>query len=80
MQIPELTRGRFFPPLLGPRRRIDRYLPSVAQVAYVLGASTRKVDDVMAALDGCKLSRREVSRIYVLLEKERAVEHELPLR
>ena len=38
---------------------IDRALLAVVQEAYVLGISTRKVDDLMAALGGCSISRSE---------------------
>src|ERR1019366_5991768 len=47
LQIPKLRSGSFFPSLLEPRRRIDRALLAVVQEAYVLGISTRKVDDLM---------------------------------
>ena len=56
LQIPKLRRGSFFPTLLEPRRRIDRALLAVIQEAYVLGVSTRKVDDLVAALGGCSVS------------------------
>ena len=72
LQIPKLRSGSFFPLLLEPRRRIDRALLAVAQEAYVLGISTRKVDDLMAALGGCSISRSEVSRICALLDDELA--------
>ena len=72
LQIPKLRTGSFFPTLLEPRRRIDRALLAVVQEAYVLGISTRKVDDLMAALGGCSISRSEVSRICALLDEELA--------
>jgi transposase-like protein len=52
---------------------------AVVQEAYVLGISTRKVDDLMAALGGCSISRSEVSRICVLLDEELAEFRERPL-
>jgi len=79
LQIPKLRTGSFFPTLLEPRRRIDRALLAVVQEAYVLGISTRKVDDLMAALGGCSISRSEVSRICVLLDEELAEFRERPL-
>ena len=65
--------------MLEPRRRIDRALLAVVQEAYVLGISTRKVDDLMAALGGCSISRSEVSRICALLDEELAEFRERPL-
>ncbi len=79
LQIPKLRSGSFFPTLLEPRRRIDRALLAVVQEAYVLGISTRKVDDLMAALGGCSISRSEVSRICALLDEELAEFRERPL-
>jgi putative transposase len=79
LQIPKLRTGSFFPSLLEPRRRIDRALLAVVQEAYVLGISTRKVDDLMAALGGCSISRSEVSRICALLDEELAEFRERPL-
>jgi putative transposase len=79
LQIPKLRSGSFFPSLLEPRRRIDRALLAVVQEAYVLGISTRKVDDLMAALGGCSVSRSEVSRICALLDEELAEFRDRPL-
>lgn len=50
MRIPKTRTGSFFPSLLAPRRRIDVALHSVIMEAYVHGVSTRKVDDLVAAL------------------------------
>jgi putative transposase len=48
--IPKLRTGSFFPSLLQPRRRVDKALHAVICEAYVHGVSTRKVDDLVAAL------------------------------
>ena len=50
LKIPKLRTGSFFPSLLERRRRIDRALFAVVMEAYVHGVSTRKVDDLVAAL------------------------------
>ena len=63
VQIPKLRTGSFFPSLLEPRRRIERALVAVVQEAYVHGVSTRKVDDLVAAMGGCSISKSQVSRI-----------------
>jgi len=70
LQIPKLRSGSFYPSLLEPRRRIERALLAVVQEAYVHGVSTRKVDDLVAALGGCSISKSEVSRICAELDKE----------
>jgi putative transposase len=70
LSIPKFRHGSFFPSLLEPRRRIDRALLAVIQEAYVHGVSTRKVDDLVAALGGCSISKSEVSRICAQLDAE----------
>ena len=50
VRIPKLRTGTFFPALLEPRRRIDQALFAVVMEAYVTGTSTRKVDDLVAAM------------------------------
>ena len=50
LRIPKLRRGSFFPAVLERRRRIDRALFAVVIEAYVHGVSTRKLDDLVAAL------------------------------
>jgi putative transposase len=50
LSIPKLRAGTFFPALLEPRRRIDRALWAVVMEAWIHGVSTRKVDDLVAAL------------------------------
>ena len=64
LRIPRFRTGSFFPSLLEPRRRVDRALWAVVMEAYVSGVSTRKVDELVAAL-GCEsgISKSEVSRI-----------------
>ncbi len=64
LRIPKLRSVAFFPALLEPRRRIDRALWAVVMEAYVHGVSTRKVDDLVAALGiDTGISKSEVSRI-----------------
>jgi putative transposase len=50
LKIPKLRHGSFFPSILERRRRIDRAMFAVVMEAYVHGVSTRKVDDLVAAL------------------------------
>jgi transposase-like protein len=71
--IPKLRRGSFFPSILERRRRIDRTLFAVVMEAYVHGVSTRKVDDLVAALGAASgISKSEVSRICAGLDEEMA--------
>ncbi len=73
LKIPKLRRGSFFPSILERRRRIDRALFAVVMEAYVHGVSTRKVDDLVAALGaGAGISKSEVSRICAGLDDEMA--------
>ena len=79
LEIPKLRRGSFLPSLLEPRRRIERALWAVIQEAYVHGVSTRKVDDLVAAMGGCQVSKSEVSRICQELDEELALFRDRPL-
>ena len=73
LRIPKLRRGAFFPSILERRRRIDRALFAVVMEAYVHGVSTRKVDDLVAALGAASdISKLEVSRICTALDAEMA--------
>ncbi len=86
LKIPKLREGVFFPSLLERRRRIDRALFGVVMEAYVHGVSTRKVDDLVAALGvDTGISKSEVSRICAELDeglgafRERRLDHvEIP--
>ena len=54
LKIPKL---RYFPGFLEPRRMAEKALTAVIQEAYILGVSTRSVDDLIQAM-GCRASRR----------------------
>ena len=80
LRIPKLRSGSFFPALLEPRRRIDRALWAVVMEAYVHGVSTRKVDDLVAALGiDSGISKSEVSRICAELDTVVAAFRDRPL-
>ncbi len=70
LAIPKVRDGSYFPSLLEPRRRAERALLAVVQEAYVLGVSTRRVEDLVEALGIASLSRTEVSRICAPLDAE----------
>ena len=71
LRIPKLRSGSFFPSLLERRRRIDQALFAVVMEAYVTGTSTRKVDDLVAAMGAdTGISKSEVSRICADLDAD----------
>ncbi len=70
LSIPKLRAGNFFPTLLEPRRRIDQALYAVVMEAWIHGVSTRKVDDLVAALGiDSGISKSSVSRICTELDQ-----------
>src|SRR5690625_4936087 len=80
VRIPKTRTGSFFPSLLQPRRRVDKALHAVICEAYVHGVSTRKVDDLVAALGiESGISKSEVSRICAALDEEVAAWRNRPL-
>lgn len=80
VRIPKTRTGSFFPSLLQPRRRVDQALHAVICEAYVHGVSTRKVDDLVAALGiDSGLSKSEVSRICASLDGDVAAWRNRPL-
>ncbi len=80
LRIPKFRAGSFLPSLLEPRRRIDRALWAVVMEAYVHGVSTRKVDDLVAALGiDAGISKSEVSRICAELDAVVAAFRDRPL-
>ena len=70
LSIPRVRDGSYFPSLLEPRRRAERALLAVVQEAYVLGVSTRRVEDLVESLGISGLSRSGVSRICAALDTE----------
>src|SRR3712207_302576 len=63
LEIPRLRRGSYFPSFLEPRRTAEKALTAVIQEAYIHGVSTRAVDDLVKAMGGSGISKREVSRL-----------------
>src|SRR5579859_5129575 len=64
LQIPKLRQGSYFPAwLLEPRRRAEKALTAVVAEAYVLGVSTRKVEDLVQTLGIERLSKSQVSEL-----------------
>jgi putative transposase len=70
LKVPKLRHGTFYPSVLEPRRRIDQALHAVIMEAYVLGVSTRSVDDLVQTLGiNTGISKSEVSRICGQLDE-----------
>ncbi len=44
-RIPKLRQGSDFPPVLDPRKTVEKALVAVIQEAWISGVSTRRVDD-----------------------------------
>lgn len=64
LQIPKLRHGSYFPGwLLEPRRRAEKALTAVVAEAYLLGVSTRKVEELVQALGIEKMSKSQVSQL-----------------
>ena len=73
-KIPKLRTGPFFPSLLAPRRRIDVALYAAVMETYVYEVSTRKVDNLVAALGvDAGISKYQVSRVCADLDADVAV-------
>jgi putative transposase len=70
LAVPRVRDGSYLPSLLDPRRRTERALLAVVQEAYVVGVSTRRVDDLVRALGIEGISRSEVSRMCAALDAE----------
>lgn len=69
LAIPKLRAGTYFPSwLLEPRRRAERALVAVVAESYVLGVSTRKVEDLVQTLGIERLSKSQVSELAKSLD------------
>ena len=70
LKIPKLREGSYLPSFLDPRRRWEQAFVSVVSEAYVLGVSTRKVDELVKAMGAQGMSKSEVSRLCATLDEE----------
>src|SRR4029450_11690564 len=68
LQIPKLRQGSYFPSFLERRKRSEQALLAVVQQAYVLGVSTRRVDQLVERL-GLRISKSDVSRVCEALDE-----------
>lgn len=70
LRVPRVRDGSCFPSLLAPRKRAERARVAVVQEAYVQGVSTRRGDDLVAALGLQGISKSQVSRLCQALDAE----------
>lgn len=70
LRIPKLREGSYLPSFLTPRRRWEQAFVSVVSEAYVLGVSTRKVEELVKAMGATGMSKSEVSRLCGSLDEE----------
>jgi putative transposase len=63
LRIPKLRHGSYFPAFLEPRKTAERALVAVVQEAWILGISTRKVDDLVQAMGMSGISKSQVSKL-----------------
>lgn len=71
LSIPKLRQGSYYPGwLLDPRRRAERALVNVIAECYVMGVSTRKVENIAQSLGIEKLSKAQVSELAKSLDEE----------
>jgi putative transposase len=70
LAVPRVRRGTYFPSFLEPRRRWEQAFVQVVGEAYVLGLSTRKVEDLVETMGAKGMSRSEVSRMAAVLDDQ----------
>lgn len=70
LSIPKLRQGSYLPSFVEPRRRWEKAFVSVVSEAYVLGVSTRKVEDLVEAMGARGMSRSTVSRMAEQLDEQ----------
>ena len=79
LAVPKLRRGSYFPSFLEPRRRWEKAFVNVVSEAYILGVSTRRVEELVEAMGAKGVSRSEVSRMAASLDEQVAAFRTRPL-
>jgi transposase-like protein len=69
VKIPKLRRGSYFPSILEPRKRSEEALLAVIQEAYILGVSTRRMDELVQRMGLEGIDKSKVSRICKELDE-----------
>lgn len=70
LALPRVRQGTYFPSFLEPRRRWEQAFAQVVSEAYVLGVSTRKVEELVEAMGAKGMSKSEVSRMAAVLDQQ----------
>lgn len=70
LAVPRVRQGTYFPSFLEARRRWEQAFVQVVAEAYVLGVSTRKVEDLVEAMGAKGMSKSEVSRMAGVLDEQ----------
>ena len=70
LQIPKVREGSCSPSYLLPRRRSEQAFVNAVSEAYVLGVSTRKVEELVTAMGAKGMSKSEVSRMAADLDRQ----------
>ena len=70
LALPRVRQGTYFPSFLEPRRRREQAFAQVVSEAYVLGVSTRKVEERVEAMGAKGMSKSEVSRMAAVLDQQ----------
>lgn len=80
VKIPKLRQGTYFPEwLLERRRRAEAALTTVVATSYLLGVSTRRMDDLVKTLGITGLSKSQVSEMARDLDEQVAAFRTRPL-
>lgn len=80
VKIPKLRQGTYFPEwLLERRRRAEAALTTVVATSYLLGVSTRRMDDLVKTLGITGLSKSQVSEMAKDLDEQVAAFRARPL-
>lgn len=67
---PKLRKGSDLPAFLTPRRRWEQAFTNVVAESFVLGVSTRKVEDLVEAMGATGMSENGVSRMAAVLDDQ----------
>src|ERR1700726_261461 len=71
LRIPKLRQGSYFPPFLEARKSSEKALIAVIQEAWIGGASTRRMDDLVQAMGLSGISKSQISKLCKSLPPRR---------
>ncbi len=79
LEIPRTRNTNFKPTVIEHFRRSERALVSVIQEAFIRGVSTRKMEDVLAAMGVERLSKSQISELCTELDEKAQAFRRRPL-